>query len=37
MTNQTNHLALVIGSSGGLGSALLAQLEGDARYARAMG
>jgi NAD(P)-dependent dehydrogenase (short-subunit alcohol dehydrogenase family) len=31
------NLALVIGANGGLGAALLAQLEGDASYAQAMG
>ena len=33
----TQNLALIIGSSGGLGAALLAQLEGDAGYAQAVG
>ena len=33
MTTEQN-LALIIGSSGGLGAALLAQLEGDAKYAQ---
>ena len=32
-----NGYALVIGSGGGLGAALLTQLEGDARYAKAIG
>ena len=33
----TNYLALVIGSGGGLGAALLSQLESDPRYAQAIG
>ena len=33
----SQNLALIIGSSGGLGAALLAQLEGDAKYAQAIG
>ena len=37
MDIQTQNLAVVIGSSGGLGAALLAQLEGDASFARAIG
>ena len=36
MTTEQN-LALIIGSSGGLGAALLAQLEGDAKYAQVIG
>ena len=35
--NPPQNLALIIGSSGGLGAALLAQLEGDAKYAKAIG
>ena len=35
--NPPQNLALIIGSSGGLGAALLAQLEGDAKYAQAIG
>lgn len=37
MDIQTQNLAVVIGSSGGLGAAFLAQLERDASVARAMG
>ena len=35
--NPTQNLALIIGSNGGLGAALLSQLEGDANYAQATG
>ena len=35
--NPTQNLALIIGSNGGLGAALLSQLEGDTNYAQATG
>ena len=35
--NSTQNLALIIGSNGGLGAALLSQLEGDANYSQAIG
>ena len=35
--NSHQNFALIIGSNGGLGAALLAQLEGDASYAQAVG
>ena len=35
--NSTQNLALIIGSSGGLGAAMLSQLEGTASYTRAIG
>ena len=37
MTDSTPNLALVIGSNGGLGAALLSQLESDTRYAQTVG
>ena len=35
--NSIQNVALIIGSNGGLGAALLSQLEGDANYAQAIG
>jgi NAD(P)-dependent dehydrogenase (short-subunit alcohol dehydrogenase family) len=37
MSDPAQSLALIIGASGGLGAALLAQLEGDTHYAQAIG